>query len=79
MTTLNVLHGSANTIGGQNAVIKLKWGRSVSDMLFPDAMPGIKFALGENVTRKNSGGITIPGVPTSASPFRATRLPPCAS
>jgi imidazolonepropionase-like amidohydrolase len=54
VTTINVLHGSANTIGGQNAVVKLKWGNSARDMLFPGAMPGIKFALGENVTRKNS-------------------------
>jgi imidazolonepropionase-like amidohydrolase len=54
VTTINVLHGSANTIGGQNAVVKLKWGRPVDEMLFPGALPGIKFALGENVTRKNS-------------------------
>jgi imidazolonepropionase-like amidohydrolase len=54
VTTINVLHGSANTIGGQNAVVKLKWGRDVGEMLFPNATPGIKFALGENVTRKNS-------------------------
>ena len=54
VTTINVLHGSANTIGGQNAVVKLKWGRDVPEMLFPDAPPGIKFALGENVTQKNS-------------------------
>ncbi|HEY7394253.1 MAG TPA: hypothetical protein VH559_05395, partial [Gemmatimonadaceae bacterium] len=54
VTTINVLHGSANTIGGQNAVVKLKYGRDVDEMLFPDAMPGIKFALGENVTQKNS-------------------------
>jgi imidazolonepropionase-like amidohydrolase len=53
VTTINVLHGSANTIGGQNAVVKLKWGRDVDEMLFPGAMPGIKFALGENVTQKN--------------------------
>jgi len=54
VTTINVLHGSANTIGGQNAVVKLKYGRDVDEMLFPGAMPGIKFALGENVTQKNS-------------------------
>src|ERR1041385_4226629 len=53
VTTINVLHGSANTIGGQNATVKLKWGRDVPEMLFPGAMPGIKFALGENVTQKN--------------------------
>jgi imidazolonepropionase-like amidohydrolase len=56
VTTINILHGSANTIGGQNAVVKLKYGRPVSEMLFPGAPPGIKFALGENVTRKNSAG-----------------------
>src|SRR5262252_5296695 len=54
VTTINILHGSANTIGGQNAVVKLKWGRDVDEMLFPGAMPGIKFALGENVTQKSS-------------------------
>ncbi|HEX7547159.1 MAG TPA: amidohydrolase family protein [Gemmatimonadaceae bacterium] len=56
VTTINVLHGSANTIDGQNAVVKLKYGRDASEMLFPGAEPGIKFALGENVTQKNSGG-----------------------
>ena len=55
VTTINLLHGSANTIGGQNAVLKLKYGRDASEMLFPGAEPGIKFALGENVTQKNSG------------------------
>lgn len=54
VTTINVLHGSANTIGGQNAIVKLKYGRSIDEMLFPGAAPGIKFALGENVTQKNS-------------------------
>jgi len=54
VTSINVLHGSANTIGGQNAVVKLKWGRPVDEMIFKAAPPGIKFALGENVTQKNS-------------------------
>ena len=49
LTTANVLHGSANPIGGKNAVIKLRWGKSrPRDLLFEGAMPGIKFALGEN-------------------------------
>jgi imidazolonepropionase-like amidohydrolase len=48
-TTINVLHGSANTIGGQNAVIKLRFGLPVDSMRFVGAPPGIKFALGENV------------------------------
>jgi imidazolonepropionase-like amidohydrolase len=54
VTTINILHGSANTIGGQSATVKLKYGRPVAEMVFPGAPPGIKFALGENVTRKNS-------------------------
>ena len=49
LTTANVLHGSANPIGGKNAVIKLRWGRTrAKELLFDGAMPGIKFALGEN-------------------------------
>jgi imidazolonepropionase-like amidohydrolase len=49
LTTANVLHGSANPIGGRNAVIKLRWGKTrAKDLRFEDAMPGIKFALGEN-------------------------------
>jgi imidazolonepropionase-like amidohydrolase len=54
VTTVNILHGSANTIGGQNAIVKLKYGRSLQEMLFPGARPGIKFALGENVKRASS-------------------------
>jgi imidazolonepropionase-like amidohydrolase len=49
LTTANVLHGSANPIGGKNAVIKLRWGKTrAEELLFEGAMPGIKFALGEN-------------------------------
>jgi imidazolonepropionase-like amidohydrolase len=53
VTTANVLHGSANTIGGQNAVIKLRYGLPTDSFLFQGAPPGIKFALGENVRRTN--------------------------
>lgn len=53
VTTLNILHGSANTIGGQNAVVKIRWGLPVDSMLFAGAPPGIKFALGENVRQTN--------------------------
>ena len=52
----NVLHGSANPIGGQTIVIKLKYGAPPEDLPFPDAIPGIKFALGENVKHSNFGG-----------------------
>lgn len=54
VTTIHILHGSANTIGGQNAIVKLKYGRPLAEMMFPGARPGIKFALGENVKRSNS-------------------------
>ena len=61
VTTLNLLHGSANPIGGLNTVVKIKWGRPASEFIFPGAMPGIKFALGENVKRSSSPN--LPGVP----------------
>jgi imidazolonepropionase-like amidohydrolase len=48
VTVANVLHGSANPIGGQTIVIKLRWGKSSSELPFEGALPGIKFALGEN-------------------------------
>lgn len=54
LTTSNLLHGSANAMGGQNQVIKLRWGASAEELKFAGAIPGVKFALGENVTRKNS-------------------------
>src|SRR5882762_574278 len=60
VTTLNLLHGSANAIGGLNTVVKIKYGRPVDEFIFPGAMPGIKFALGENPKRSNSP--TIPGL-----------------
>ena len=60
-TTANILHGSANAIGGKTVVIKLRWGKTrASDLLIPGALPGIKFALGENVTRKRGQALTNP-------------------
>ena len=53
VTSIQILHGSANPIGGQSAIIKLKWGRSASELLNPNAKPFIKFALGENVKQSN--------------------------
>jgi imidazolonepropionase-like amidohydrolase len=53
-TTSNVLHGSANPIGGLNQVIKHRWGRDAKGLMFEGAPPGIKFALGENPKRSNS-------------------------
>jgi len=52
LTVSNVLHGSANAIGGQTVVIKLRWGKTAQEMLFEGATSGIKFALGENPKRQ---------------------------
>jgi len=54
VTTLNLLHGSANPIGGLNTVVKIRYGRPAREFPFPGAMPGIKFALGENVKRSST-------------------------
>ncbi len=54
VTAANILHGSANAIGGQTIVIKLRWGLPADKLVFEGAMPGIKFALGENPKRSNS-------------------------
>ncbi len=55
VTAINILHGSANAIGGQNQVIKLRWGMLPEEMKFENAMQGIKFALGENPKQSNWG------------------------
>ncbi|MEI8060419.1 MAG: amidohydrolase family protein, partial [Ferruginibacter sp.] len=54
VTTSHILHGSANTIGGQTQLIKLRWGANAEEMKFAGADPFIKFALGENVKRSSS-------------------------
>ncbi|AHF15332.1 amidohydrolase family protein [Niabella soli] len=51
VTTSHILHGSANTIGGQTQLIKLRWGADDEGLKFKGADPFIKFALGENVKR----------------------------
>ncbi|MBC8001412.1 MAG: amidohydrolase family protein, partial [Opitutaceae bacterium] len=55
LTVANLLHGSANPIGGQNSVIKLRDGAAPDDLKLADAPLGIKFALGENVKQSNAG------------------------
>jgi imidazolonepropionase-like amidohydrolase len=54
VTSSHILHGSANTIGGQTQLIKLRWGASDEGLKFAGADPFIKFALGENVKRTTS-------------------------
>lgn len=55
VTTSQLLHGSANPIGGQSAIVKLRWGATPEEMIFEGADPFIKFALGENVKQSNWG------------------------
>lgn len=54
VTSAQLLHGSANPVGGQSALIKLKWGESIDNMVIQEADEFIKFALGENVKRSRS-------------------------
>lgn len=54
VTSSHILHGSANTIGGQTQLIKLRWGVNDEELKFKDADPFIKFALGENVKKTSS-------------------------
>ncbi|MGO4904303.1 amidohydrolase family protein [Flavobacterium sp. W20_MBD1_R3] len=55
VTTSQLLHGSANPIGGRSAIVKWKWGASAEEMLYKDQPKFIKFALGENVKQANWG------------------------
>ncbi len=55
VTSAQLLHGSANPIGGQSAIIKLRWGYGPEEMKIKDAPEFIKFALGENVKQSNWG------------------------
>jgi imidazolonepropionase-like amidohydrolase len=73
VTTANILHGSANPIGGKNIVIKLRWGQTRAEaLIFQGALPGIKFALGENPKRMGggAGGRQDPG----PARYPATRM-----
>jgi len=68
VTVANVLHGSANAIGGQTMVIKLRWGQPAAKLPFEGAVPGIKFALGENPKRTNFR------IPAQTPRYPATRM-----
>lgn len=67
VTTGNILHGSANAIGGRNQVIKYRWGMDAEGLKFQGAPPGIKFALGENPKRAGNP-------PMGQGRYPATRL-----
>ncbi len=58
VTSIQVLHGSANPIGGRSAILKLKWGESAENLIYKNSPKFIKFALGENVKQSNWGSTT---------------------
>lgn len=60
VTSIQVLHGSANPIGGRSAIIKPKWGHAAKDLIFENSPKFIKFALGENVKQSNWSGGRFP-------------------
>ncbi|WP_343329759.1 amidohydrolase family protein [Polaribacter staleyi] len=64
-TTSQILHGSANPIGGRSAIIKLKWGENAENMIYDNSPKFIKFALGENVKQSRS---------TNGTRFPQTRM-----
>lgn len=74
VTTANILHGSANAIGGQTLVLKMRWGADAHGLIFEGAVPGIKFALGENPKRAGNpaGGFGANTATTARYP--ATRM-----
>ncbi len=55
VTSIQVLHGSANPIGGRSAILKLKWGENADGLIYKNTPKFIKFALGENVKQSNWG------------------------
>ena len=62
VTTINILHGSANSVGGQTITIKMRWGKDAQGLIFEGAPPGLKLAMGENPKRSgNPSGRTATG------------------
>ncbi|WP_461303403.1 amidohydrolase family protein [Aureisphaera sp.] len=53
VTSIQILHGSANPIGGRSAILKLKWGEDAEGLVYDNSPKFIKFALGENVKQSN--------------------------
>ena len=73
VTTANILHGSANAIGGKTLPLKMRWGKDAQGMIFEGATPGIKFALGENPKRAGNVAGGRGAVVTNAR-YPATRM-----
>ncbi|MGB8959805.1 MAG: amidohydrolase family protein, partial [Candidatus Aminicenantales bacterium] len=69
VTMVHTMHGSANPIGGPNVVLKTKWGRPSEELVVKEALPTLKFALGENV--KQASRTVQPG---QTQRYPATRM-----
>jgi imidazolonepropionase-like amidohydrolase len=74
VTTSNILHGSANAIGGKCSLIKMRWGKTAPEMIFEGAKPSIKFALGENPKRRGSATGGAFGSTANNLRYPATRM-----
>lgn len=65
VTTSQLLHGSANAIGGRSAIVKWKWGLAPEELLYKNQPKFIKFALGENPKQSNWGNVNPTRFPQS--------------
>lgn len=65
VTMVHTMHGSGNPIGGENIVLKMKWGKTSEEMIVHEAYRTLKFALGENPKRASSSGVGTPRYPQS--------------
>ena len=74
VTTANILHGSANAIGGKCEVIKMRWGKDPKGLHFEGSTPGIKFALGENPTRSGRRTEGMIGAQATNLRYPGTRM-----
>jgi imidazolonepropionase-like amidohydrolase len=73
-TTFHTMHGSANSIGGKNIVLKSRWGKDAGDLVFKEAPPTLKFALGENPKRAGSQSSPFAALAGSALRYPGTRM-----
>lgn len=64
-TCANLLHGSANSIGGQSITVKWRRGRPAEELIVTGAPEGIKFALGENPRQANVRELPVRRYPST--------------
>lgn len=73
-TTVIIMHGSANAIGGRNEVVKLRWGQDADGLVFREAPPTLKLALGENPKRSGSSANPLAALTGQTGRYPATRM-----